>query len=166
VPQLWIANRDGSDAHNVGTQAQDLVLHPYVTKQGRVMFSIREAAAPRYKGMVDFITATFNNLWWIESVDLRGGDLNAQLRAHYYHQIHMENGTKAIHAVHFLGQLSNGDMCVDAYYRRNNDGAGMIICWPTEDTGRSPEGHEGPYPFRKPNGLYIAARGNGGDTMG
>jgi hypothetical protein len=163
ILQLWEANRNGTDAHNVGDQAQDFVLHPLVTKQGRVMFSIREAVAPRYKSMVAHVTATFNNLWWVDSVDLRGGNLIGHLGTHYYHALPIKNGTVTLRALHFIGQLSNGDVCVDSYYRRNNDGGGTIVCWPTENTDLSPEGHEGKYPFKGPKGLYFGAKGAGGD---
>lgn len=175
ILQLWLANQDGSNAHNIGTQDQDDVLHPYVHSSGRVFYSSHEIPFARYwdrYGTVGGqVAATPGNVWWVDSVDLRGGDLNSHLGTHdfFAKRLTLPNGqTFPVTGVadHFLGELSNGDVCADVYYRRNNFGAGRIMCWPTTDTQRSPLGHEGEYALGVPQGAYIAVAGDSGDTAG
>lgn len=169
--QLWIANADGSAARNVDPHDQQNALHPFVHSSGRVFYSSHQTNKVRME-----VTSaggdgqTPNNLWWLMSTDLRGGDLNAHLHAHYFKWTGINDIT--LTALHFLGERSSGDMCSDMYYRRNNFGAGKIICWhaltanedPKDD--RSPLGHEGPYPFKSTQGYYAAVNGDSGDSGG
>lgn len=175
ILQLWIADQDGSNALNIGTQGQDSALHPYVHSSGRVFYSSHEIPFARYwdrYGTVGGqVAATPENVWWVNSVDLRGGDLNSHMGTHDFfdHDLKLPNGQDfpvTFDADHFMGELSNGDMCTDVYYRRNNFGGGWIICWPTVGTLRSPLGHEGAFALGLPEGAYIAVAGNEGDGAG
>ena len=160
VQQLWIADADGGNAHNVDPHEQINALHPFVHSAGRVFYSSHQFNRVR----VNHHTAS--NLWWLQSVDLRGGDLNAHLGAHRRNfELDGVQGV-AVTALHFLAERSNGDLCADMYYRRNNFGAGKILCWPALAESRSPLGHEGPFPFRGPQGYYTAADGDSGDSGG
>ncbi len=166
VLQLWVANQDGSDPHNVGTQEMQDALHPFVHSSGRVLFSSFQYTFARWWDKRGHGSETDRNLWWLMSVDRRGGNLHAHLRAHYRGVGHLppNNDDVTITAPHFIGELSNGDICVDVYYRQNNFGGGRILCWPTRGVERSPLGHEGPYPFNMPEGLYVGVPGDSGDS--
>lgn len=175
VQQLWIANADGTDAHPVGMHDQQDVLHPFVHSSGRVFYSKLAYNQFRRDG------ETQMNQWWMGSIDRRGGDFNAHLRAHAYKQVPIDDKARLGHvrwnghawefhvvytytAPHFFGERSNGDICSDIYYRANNFGAGHILCWPTSGQTHAPLGHEGSYPFGFPDGAYIAVMGDAGDA--
>ncbi len=172
--QLWIADVDADgtnprNARNVDPHDQQNALHPVVHSSGRVFYSSHQTNKIRIEvTSVGGNHQTPNNLWWLMSTDLRGGDLNAHLHAHFFKWTGANDIT--LTALHFLGERSNGDMCSDMYYRRNNFGGGKIICWPArtanEDpsNGRAPLGHEGPYPFKSAQGYYVAVNGDSGDT--
>lgn len=164
--QLWIADVDANGTNprnfrNVDPHDQQNALHPFVHSSGRVFYSSHQINKVR----TEETHQTPSNLWWLMSTDLRGGDLNAHLHAHYF-----KWGDVTLTALHFLGERSNGDLCSDMYYRRNNFGAGRIVCWPAlaahDDPGdeRSPLGHEGPYPFKTTTGYYSAIAGGSGDA--
>ena len=157
--QMWIANADGSNARNIDPHDQQNALHPFVHSAGRIFYSSHQFNVVRVNA------ETESNLWWLESVDLRGGDLNAHLHAHRFSWPGLN---LTLTALHFLGERSNGDMCSDMYYRRNNFGAGSIVCWNATgpEVTRSPLGHEGPYPFKTPDNFYIAVTGSSSDFEG
>lgn len=164
VLQLWIANADGTNARNVGHQDQINALHPFVHSSGRVIYSTHQITQMQLWGRTQ---VTANNMWWLASVDRRGGDFNAHMHAHDYMNAVSEFGqTTVLNALHFIAERSNGDVCVDNYYRSNNFGAGAILCWPVANASRSPLGHEGTFPFTQPDSWYYAVRGDSNDAGG
>lgn len=157
--QLWIADRDGQNARNVSPHEQRSTLHPYVHSSGRVLYSSWQF------NFVRTHSSTHHNLWWLMSVDRRGGDLQAHLHAHEKSP-EFQGELFLLTSPHFIGERSNGDVCTTLYYRGNNLGAGKILCWPTRGAERSPLGHEGASPFGLPEGAYVAIEGDAGDAGG
>ncbi len=164
VMQLWIANADGSEPHLVSPHDQigtGPALHPFVHSSGRVLYSDRQLNAMR---LWTVSQVTEDNQWWLVSVDRRGGDFHAHWHAHAPGVSAYEvNGPYTTKALHFIGERSNGDVCVDNYYERDNNGAGEILCWPAQGASHTPLGHEGSYRFNHPDGWYIGVPGDSSD---
>jgi len=152
--QLYIANVDGSNAKAITPHDTDGVLHPYVLTSGRVIYSAHQLNQNLAYGSTNSglnHPGTIDNQWWLIGVDSEGGDMMSLLGAHGG-KFKMGGRTHSLKAIHFSGERPNRDICTTVYYRRNNFGAGSVVCWPAE-----PLGVEGELPTFKPRGIYLLA---------
>jgi hypothetical protein len=153
--QLFVAEQDGSNAVAISPHEVGGALHPYVLSSGRVAY-----ASLWYSHNLGYISTnggwnwptTLDNMWMISDMDQEGGDMTALLGAHRNSFTAQDGRTKNMKALHFIGQLANGDVCVGNYYRGNNLGLGDVTCFPLE-----PKGVEGLAPLFLPTNLYNVA---------
>ena len=152
--RLWIANADGSSPEDAGQHELTQALHPYTLSSGRVAYGSHWMShnLPYYNnnGSINWPTTT-GNMWALQDVDHSGGDMTSLLGGHRNTFTATNGRTKTLKVLHLHGERANGDICVDNYYRANNQGLGDILCWPPE-----PKGVEGAPNSFLPRGLYTA----------
>ncbi len=128
--QRWTARVDGADATNIGPH-DDMALHPLVLSDGNIVTALWRADENLH------VKETSHNLYWMTMTDQFGGNEVTLLGAH---DKHFSNAgkTEGLIALHFYGELSNGDLATGNYYRGRHLGLGMPIAFP-----RLPHGVEG-----------------------
>ncbi len=132
--QLWIANADGTQPRNVGVHEVDGALNPFVLSSGRVIYStwqLNHMLAFRANNGGPNKFGTLHNMFWVASVDQNGGDWQSLFGAHTSKYGRGRFGF-SVKGLHFLGEMSSGQICATNYYRRNNLGGGQIVCWEPE----------------------------------
>ena len=106
--QLFVMDEDGENVEQIAPMNIGSALHPTVLRDGRLIFSTYES-----QGLRD------RRVWGIWSIfpDGRGwGPVVSSLTAP--------------EAFHFMTQLSNEDIVVEAYYNLNNNGFGALYGFP------------------------------------
>ena len=132
--QMWMMDADGSNAVRVGPSDINSALHPYLLSSGRVIYSSWQLNHQlAFRGGPGNAPGTTHNMFWVASIDQRGGDWLSLLGAHG--GFLPTNGGDSPKALHFLGERSNGDICTTNYYRNNNLGSGSFVCWKPEAHG-------------------------------
>lgn len=154
-PQIYRAAADGTEAVNITPHEVATAMHPYVLSHGRIAYSSHwlshNLAYGSTNGSINW-PGTLNNMWLVMDMDLRGGDMTALLGAHRHRFRTPDGRPNTMKALHFLGERTNGDICVANYYRGNNLGLGDVLCWPPESVGV-----EGALPRFLPRGIYGVA---------
>ncbi len=169
--QLWIANADGTEPHNVGVHEVDGALNPFVLSSGRVIYSswqLNHMLAYRANNGGPNKFGTIHNMFWVASVNQEGGDWQSLFGAHTSKYGNGRFGF-SVKGLHFLGEMSSGWICATNYYRGNNFGGGEIVCWEPE-----PDMVEGMYigetdqladVFRPRNMVNVASWARSADTF-
>lgn len=129
--QRWTAQADGSNATNIGPH-DDMALHPLVLSDGNILTSTWRVDERLSVGRV-----TPENQYWMTMTDQSGGDEFSVLGAHGF-SFAQGGDVNALLALHFFGELANGDLLTSNYYRGRHMGLGMPIGVP-----RLPHGVEG-----------------------
>jgi hypothetical protein len=128
--QRWTANVDASNAVNIGPH-DDMALHPLVLADGNILTATWRVDEKLSAGV------TPENQYWMTMTDQFGGGEFSVLGAHG-EQFTQGGAVNAVLALHFYGELSNGDLLTSNYYRGRHMGLGMPIGVP-----RLPHGVEG-----------------------
>lgn len=128
--QRWTARADGRNAVNIGPH-DDVALHPLVLSDGNILTSTWRVDENLHANV------TPENQYWMSMTDQFGANETSVLGAHgtLFRQGSEFNG---LIALHFFGELSNGDIAASNYYRGRHLGLGMPIAFP-----RLPHGVEG-----------------------
>lgn len=129
--QRWTASIDGSNATNIAPH-DDMALHPLVLSDGNILTATWRVDEKFAVGRV-----TPENQYWMTMTDQFGGNEFSVLGAHGT-SFAQGGDVNALLALHFYGELSNGDMLSSNYYRGRHMGLGMPIGVP-----RLPQGVEG-----------------------
>ncbi|MCK9259289.1 MAG: hypothetical protein M0P63_05955 [Azoarcus sp.] len=128
--QRWRGHADGSNAINIGPH-DDVALHPLVLSDGNILTATWRVDENLHAGV------TPENQYWMSLTDQFGGNETSLLGAHG--TLFRQGGvTNSLVALHFYGELSNGDIATSNYYRGRHLGLGMPIAFP-----RLPHGVEG-----------------------
>ncbi|MCA8917212.1 MAG: hypothetical protein KDB90_17610 [Planctomycetes bacterium] len=122
--QAYIADADGSNQVRVGPQGFTADYGFMQLEDGRVIYSCAQWTHDLpYRNTGAIYTngpSTLLNMWWACASDPWGGSQEVLLGAH--------GGDKK--AIHFFGQRSNGDICLNQYYRANGQqAAGKFQCF-------------------------------------
>lgn len=108
--QLFVMDEDGSNVTAIAPMTVGSALHPTIMQDGRIMFSTYES-----QGLRD------RRLWGIWSIYPDGR-----------HWAPIVSAMKAPEAFHFMTQLGDGDLIVEAYYNLNNNGFGALFRMPVQ----------------------------------
>jgi uncharacterized protein (TIGR03437 family) len=111
--QLWVMDGDGKNAHPIGFLNVSSALHPFVLKDGRIIFTSWENMGAR-----DDRVFTLWSLWPDgTNFDPFSGFGDGPF------------------AHHFMTQISDGSIVVCRYYNLNNNGFGELYSFPVNGTG-------------------------------
>lgn len=125
--QLFVMDVDGSNIEAIAPMTNGCALHPTILNDGRIMFSTYEAQGLRDK-----------RLWSIWTINPDGR-----------HWAQMVSNMTAPNGFHFATQNSAGNIIVEQYYNRNNNGFGALYGLPAfPDASMPPFG--GPDPLLNP----------------
>lgn len=114
--QLWVMDGDGKNQHTIGHFNLASAMHPFVLKDGRIVFSTWENMGSR-----DDRSFMLWSIWPDgTNFDTFSGFGDADI------------------AHHFMTQLSNGDIVVNRYYNLNNNGFGELYRFPVNTNGATP----------------------------
>ena len=114
--QLWVMDGDGKNAHPIGHFNLGSAMHPFVLKDGRIVFSSWENMGSR-----DDRSFMLWSIWPDgTNFDTFSGFGDADI------------------AHHFMTQISNGDIVVCRYYNLNNNGFGELYRFPVNNNGVQP----------------------------
>lgn len=153
--RLYRASADGLNQLDISPHELSGALHPYVHSSGRLLYSSHwlshNLAYNTTNGGINW-PGTGDNMWVVQSTDLNGGDIMANMGAHKSYFTNGNGFDSNVKALHFLGERANGDFCATNYYRANNLGLGSVICAPMQARGV-----EGNAPHFLPNGHYSVA---------
>lgn len=153
VMQLFTARADGSKAKAISPHQVSNAQHPFLLSSGRVVFGeqwLAHSLPYFYNNGTPGMFTTKGNTWVVSDMDQLGGDATTLLGGH--RNRFRDYKIRELKALHFLGELDNGDICTANYYRGNNSGLGMVLCWPPE-----PYSIEGNEPAFLPRGIYSLA---------
>ena len=171
VFELWTSLPDGSNPRLVGNHETNAALHPYVLRDGRVIYSSwrLEGHFPfRHKNGANNGLGTVEHMFWLFAVHQDGGAFESIFGLHNSKNVEGSNSVTT-KAIHFSGQRANGDICSTNYYRGTAFGAGSILCWPEQPfqvEGRSPYGlEETSYAFSPPGTYRLANWSDNGGTI-
>lgn len=110
--KFWRMNADGSNMEPMERFTQGACQHPFILKDGRVVWTHYHPAGRRS-------TLGGNHALFVARQDL--SDIKTFAGAHH-------QGT----SWHFAAQLSGGDIVSTAYYHQNNFGHGTLVRWPVD----------------------------------
>lgn len=114
--QLWVMDGDGKNQHAIGHFNLASAMHPFVLKDGRIVFSTWENMGSR-----DDRSFMLWSIWPDgTNFDTFSGFGDADI------------------AHHFMTQISNGDIVVNRYYNLNNNGFGELYRFPVNTNGATP----------------------------
>ncbi len=114
--QLWVMDGDGKNAHTIGHFNLASAMHPFVLKDGRIVFSTWENMGSR-----DDRSFMLWSIWPDgTNFDTFSGFGDADI------------------AHHFMTQISNGDIVVNRYYNLNNNGFGELYRFPVNTNSTAP----------------------------
>ncbi len=114
--QLWVMDGDGKNTHPIGHFNLGSAMHPFVLKDGRIVFSSWENMGSR-----DDRSFMLWSIWPDgTNFDTFSGFGDADI------------------AHHFMTQISNGDIVVCRYYNLNNNGFGELYRFPLNASGTLP----------------------------
>jgi uncharacterized protein (TIGR03437 family) len=114
--QLWVMDGDGKNAHAIGHFNLASAMHPFVLKDGRIVFSTWENMGSRD-----------DRAFFLWSIWPDGTNFDA-----------FSGFGDADIAHHFMTQMSNGDIVVCRYYNLNNNGFGELYRFPVNSSGAPP----------------------------
>ena len=111
IMQLWVMDADGKNQHPIGHFNLSSAMHPFVLKDGRIVFTSWENMGSR-----DDRSFMLWSIWPDGThFDTFSGFGDADI------------------AHHFMTQISNGDIVVNRYYNLNNNGFGELYRFPVGD---------------------------------
>jgi uncharacterized protein (TIGR03437 family) len=114
--QLWVMDGDGKNQHTIGHFNLASAMHPFVLKDGRIVFSTWENMGAR-----DDRSFMLWSIWPDgTNFDTFSGFGDADI------------------AHHFMTQISNGDIVVNRYYNLNNNGFGELYRFPVNTDSTAP----------------------------
>ncbi|MBS1812226.1 MAG: PD40 domain-containing protein [Acidobacteria bacterium] len=114
--QLWVMDGDGKNQHTIGHFNLASAMHPFVLKDGRIVFSTWENMGSR-----DDRSFMLWSIWPDgTNFDTFSGFGDADI------------------AHHFMTQLGNGDIVVNRYYNLNNNGFGELYRFPVNTNSTAP----------------------------
>ena len=159
APRLFLLDPETGDRQAISPHETGGALHPILLADGTVAYSSQWVSHNLLYGSNNSspqFSTTPANKWAVMGIDQRGGDIVSLLGGHGF-----SVGGKTRKALHFLGQLANGDVCVANYYRANNHGLGDVFCWSIPNRLL-----EGDAPYFVPNDIYpLAEWSRSGDGM-
>lgn len=125
--QLFVMDIDGENVEAIAPMTIGSALHPTILKDGRLIFSSYES-----QGLRD------RRIWGVWSIlpDGRGW-------------APVVSSMTAPESFHFMTQISNGDIVVDAYYNLNNNGFGALYGMPASVPDDTPA-FGSPFPSANP----------------
>lgn len=106
--QLFVMDDDGENVEAIAPMTLGSALHPTILKDGRLMFSSYES-----QGLRD------RRLWGLWAIQPDGR-----------HWEPLVSAMSSPDAFHFMTQIGNGDIVVEAYYNINNNGFGALYAFP------------------------------------
>ncbi|HLG17030.1 MAG TPA: hypothetical protein VJH03_21380 [Blastocatellia bacterium] len=112
--QLWVMDGDGKNAHPIGFLNVSSALHPFVLKDGRIVFTSWENMGARDDRVFP--------LWAIRPDGTGFEPFSGFGDGPFAH--------------HFMTQLSDGSIVVCRYYNFKNNGFGELYRFPIDGTGR------------------------------
>lgn len=115
APSFWRMNPDGTSQERVEGFSQAGCQHPFILKDGRVVWTHRHDAGRRQQ-------VSGNYPLMVATQDL--ADFKTLAGPHHH-----------ANAFHFGTQLSNGDIVVCTYYHNNNFGHGPLLRFPVDAPG-------------------------------
>jgi len=136
--QLFTMDIDGSNLTLEGHRAMNQQLHPFILKDGRVIYTSHDTMLQK---------APSNN-YSLFQINQDGS----------FPFIFAGKHDATMGTYHYGTQLSNGDVVVTVYYNHNNSGLGSFLRFPADPVGPDFEhrtgtfGHSGPY---VDNGTWI-----------
>lgn len=113
--QLWVMDADGKNAHSIGFLNVSSAIHPFVLKDGRVVFTSWENMGARDDRVFP--------LWAIWPDGTRFEPFSGFGDGPFAH--------------HFMTQISDGSIVACRYYNFNNNGFGELYRFPIDGTGRT-----------------------------
>lgn len=119
APVFWRMNPDGSNLERMEWFSQAGCQHPFILKDGRIIWTHRHNAGRRQIGGHNYALMAANQ-------DL--SDIQPFAGLHY-----------RASAWHFATELSGGDIVTAVYYHGNNFGHGTLVRFPVD--GQDPSGH-------------------------
>ncbi len=125
--QLFVMDVDGENIEQIAPMTIGSALHPTILKDGRLIFSSYES-----QGLRD------RRIWGIWSIYPDGRHWNPVV-----------SSLSAPEAFHFMTQLSNENLVVEAYYNLNNNGFGALYGLPVSQPPGVPPFH-GAFPADNP----------------
>jgi uncharacterized protein (TIGR03437 family) len=111
--QLWVMDGDGKNAHPIGFLNVSAAMHPYVLKDGRIVFTSWENMGTRDDRVF--------TLWSISPDGTNFDPFSGFGDGPFAH--------------HFMTQTSDGTIVVCRYYNLNNNGFGELYSFPVNGTG-------------------------------
>jgi hypothetical protein len=113
--QLWVMDADGRNAHSIGYLNVSSAIHPFVLKDGRVVFTSWENMGARDDRVFP--------LWAIWPDGTRFEPFSGFGDGPFAH--------------HFMTQISDGSIVACRYYNFNNNGFGELYRFPIDGAGRA-----------------------------
>ena len=126
--QLYVMDIDGSNVHAIAPMTIGSALHPTILNDGRVMFSSHEA-----QGIRD------GRLWGLWTINPDGTNWAPMVSAMKFES-----------AYHFFTQVSSGEIVVDQYYNKNNNGFGALYALPASPPNPARPPFGSPFPSLNP----------------
>ncbi len=133
--QLFVMDIDGSNVHAIAPMTIGSALHPTILNDGRIMFSSYESQGIRDR-----------RLWGIWTIDPDGRNWAPLVSA-----------MTSPNAYHFGTQLSNGDIVIEQYYNKNNNGFGALYALPATPPDSSQPAFGSPFPALNPGILQTSS---------
>lgn len=169
ISQIYTMDPDGRNVVNVSEHALSGEQHPLQLKDGRVAFSSWQlfGALPfRKNNGVPGGFGTVPNMFHLYTKHPDGSKLYALYGQHIQEKTPLGPSHKA---AHFLGQSSDGRVWTSDYYRRNNNGLGLIVGFtplPNEQEGIGPDENPDPGDIYRPrDSVMLAEWANNGDVV-
>ncbi|MBL4774081.1 MAG: hypothetical protein JKX98_10975 [Alcanivoracaceae bacterium] len=126
--QLYVMDIDGSNVHAIAPMTIGSALHPTILNDGRVMFSSYET-----QGVRD------GRLWALWTINPDGTNWAPMVSAMKFES-----------AYHFFTQVSSGEIVVDQYYNKNNNGFGALYALPASPPNTMIPPFGSPFPSLNP----------------
>ncbi|QOC23157.1 hypothetical protein IC757_03075 [Wenzhouxiangella sp. AB-CW3] len=117
--QMFVMDIDGENVEAIAPMTLGSVLHPTILRDGRLMFSSYES-----QGLRD------RRVWGVWAIKPDGRQWEPLVSA-----------MSSPDAFHFMTQISNGDIVVEAYYNLNNNGFGALYGFPASPPPGEPAFH-------------------------
>lgn len=133
--QLYVMDMDGSNIHAIAPMTIGSALHPTILNDGRILFSSYES-----QGLRD------QRLWGVWTIDPDGRNWAPLVSA-----------MTSPNAFHFTTQISSGDIVVEQYYNKNNNGFGALYALPATPTDAGRPSFGSPDPDLNPGILRTSS---------
>jgi hypothetical protein len=126
--QLYVMDVDGSNIHAIAPMTIGSALHPTILNDGRVMFSSFETQGIRDERLWAVWTINPDGTGWAPLASAMTNEL----------------------AYHFYTQISSGEIIVDQYYNKNNNGFGALFGLPASPPNGTIPPFGSPFPTQNP----------------